>query len=156
MERALQAIEGRKAAGAALYATEETPADDSLHFPHQTACQLLAWYTLTRLDRLGVGGGRLVRLAQSIQDAVCRHQVLADSAPSRYAYATDLTGGKLDYHDANDLPMALAPYGGSASPTTPCGVPPCGSPSSRPGTSRTGWSATPPARQTRKRQPSRH
>jgi hypothetical protein len=112
VERVLQAIEGRKAAGAALYATEETPADDPLHFPYQTACQLLAWYTLMRLDRLGVGCGRLGRLARSIRDAVRRHQVLADSAPSRYAYATDLTGGKLDYHDANDLPMALAPTWG--------------------------------------------
>jgi uncharacterized protein len=119
VERALQAIEGRRAAGAALYATEETPADDPLHFPYQTACQLLAWYTLMRLDRLGVGSGRLGRLARSIRDAVRRHQVLADSAPSRYAYATDLAGGKLDYHDANDLPMALAPAWGFCRPDDP-------------------------------------
>jgi uncharacterized protein len=119
VERALRAIDGRRAAGVALYATEETPADDPLPLPYQTACQLLAWYTLTRLDRLGVGGGRLGRLAGSIRDAVGRHQVVADGAPPRYAYATDLAGGTLDYHDANDLPMALAPAWGFCEPDDP-------------------------------------
>jgi uncharacterized protein len=119
VERALRAIDGRRAAGAALYATEETPADDPLPLPYQTACQLLAWYTLRRLDRLGVGGGRLGRLATSIRHAVRRHQVLADGAPPRYAYATDLAGGTLDYHDANDLPMALAPAWGFCEPDDP-------------------------------------
>jgi uncharacterized protein len=119
VERALRAIEGRRAAGVALYATEETPADDPLPLPYQTACQVLAWYTLTRLDRLGVGGGRLGRLAGSIRDAVRRHQVVGDVAPPRYAYATDLTGGTLDYHDANDLPMALAPAWGFCQPHDP-------------------------------------
>jgi uncharacterized protein len=119
VERALRAIDGRRAAGVALYATEETPADDPLPLPYQTACQLLAWYTLTRLDRLGVGGGRLGRLAGSIRDAVGRHQVVADGVPPRYAYATDLAGGTLDYHDANDLPMALAPAWGFCEPDDP-------------------------------------
>jgi uncharacterized protein len=119
VERALRAIEGRRAAGVALYATEETPADDPLHLPYQTACQMLAWYTLLRLDRLGVGGGRLGRLAGSIRDAVRRRQVLAAGSPPRYAYATDLAGGTLDYHDANDLPMALAPAWGFCEPDEP-------------------------------------
>jgi uncharacterized protein len=119
VERALRAVDGRRATGVALYATEETPADDPLPLPYQTACQILAWYTLTRLDRLGVGGGRLGPLAASIRDAVGRHQVMADGSPPRYAYATDLAGGKLDYHDANDLPMALAPAWGFCEPDDP-------------------------------------
>jgi uncharacterized protein len=117
--RALEAVGRRRAAGAALFATEETPADDPLPLPYQTACQVLAWWTLARLDRLGVGGGRLGRLARSVREAVRRHQVLADGSPPRYAYATDLAGGRLDYHDANDLPMALAPAWGFCEPDDP-------------------------------------
>jgi uncharacterized protein len=117
--RALEAVDRRRAAGAALFATEETPADDPLPLPYQTACQVLAWWTLTRLDRLGVGGGRLGRLARSVREAVRRHQVLADASPPRYAYATDLAGAGLDYHDANDLPLALAPTWGFCRPDDP-------------------------------------
>jgi uncharacterized protein len=118
-ERALQAIERRQAAGVPLYATEETPADDPLPVPYQTACQILAWFTLVRLDRLGVGGGRLGRLARSVRDAVGRHQVLPGRLAPRYAYATDLAGTRVDYHDANDLPMALAPAWGFCEPDDP-------------------------------------
>jgi uncharacterized protein len=109
IERVLGAIEARRAPHAALYGSDENAADDPLELPYQTANQILAWRAFSRLDALGFGRGRLADLAEAIRRAVHEHQLVRDGDGSTvYAYATDLKGRATVYHDANDLPMALA------------------------------------------------
>lgn len=116
----LRAIERRRAPRASLYATEETPADDPLELPYETSNQILAWRTFSRLHGLGFGGGHLDRLAQATANAVRDHQVVrGPDGQLLFAYATDLDGRALLYHDANDLPLALAPAWGFCSGSDP-------------------------------------
>jgi hypothetical protein len=116
----LDAIDARKADRACLYATEEGPQDDVLEYPYETSNQILAWHAFERLHRFGVGGGRLGPLAEAIAGDINRHQIIdAGNGRRRFAYATDLSGGTLDYHDANDMPIALAPAWGFCSETDP-------------------------------------
>jgi uncharacterized protein len=76
----------------------------------RTANQILAWRAFSRLDALGFGAGRLGDAAAAIKRAVHQHQLVRnDDGATVYAYATDLQGRAAVYHDANDLPMALAP-----------------------------------------------
>ncbi len=120
IDEVLRAVEAQRARGACLFASEETPADDALDLPYQTSNQILAWWTFSRLHAAGVGGGRLRLLAASVSEDVRRHQVVATETGTRiFAYATDLAGRALLYHDANDLPMALAPSWGFCPSTDP-------------------------------------
>lgn len=115
----LEVVERRRdSAGAALYSSDENPADDPLQFPYQTSGQILAWRTFMRLDRLGLRGARgLARLAEAVAGAVRRHQVVRCGPGRRaYAYTTDLAGRSQLHHDANDLPLALAPSWGFCPP----------------------------------------
>lgn len=116
----LQAVEARRAT-CGLYTSDESPADDALDLPYETANQILAWHTFRRLDRLGLStGGRLRALAERVAGAVRRHQVVRPAdGPPVYAYATDLARHALVYHDANDLPLALAPAWGFCPPSDP-------------------------------------
>jgi hypothetical protein len=119
----LDAIEARKADRACLYSTEESPQDDILKLPYETSNQILAWHAFQRLHQIGVGGGRLRRLAEAIAGDIRRFQVIdAGAGRRRFAYATDLAGGAVDYHDANDMPMALAPAWGFCAVTDPVWV----------------------------------
>lgn len=107
----LAALDGRRG-DAGLYPTDETPADDPLDLPYQTANQILAWRVFSQLALLGVGGG-LDAAASAVARAVRRHLVV-DGPLGRpiFAYASDLAGHVWRYHDANDLPLALAPAWG--------------------------------------------
>lgn len=116
----LEAIEAKRADRAFLYSTEESPQDDVLKLPYETSNQILAWYAFQRLHRIGVGGGRLRSLAEAVAGDIRRFQVIdSGDGKRRFAYATDLIGGAVDYHDANDMPMALAPAWGFCSDTDP-------------------------------------
>ncbi|MER3417537.1 MAG: hypothetical protein C4343_00040 [Chloroflexota bacterium] len=113
VDRVLAAIEPRRAAGGALFATDETPGDDPIELPYQTSNQILMWKTLTELDRLGLGGGRLRERAEAVRAATYRSLVTSlDDGARVFAYATDLRGRARIYHDANDLPLAFAPQWG--------------------------------------------
>jgi hypothetical protein len=113
----LRAIEGRSDPATGLLATEETAADDPTALPYQAANQILAWHSFSCLVSLGVGGTALADRAERLRNAVARH--LVTSAPDGstvLAYATDGRAGFRHYHDANDLPLALAPTWGFNSP----------------------------------------
>jgi uncharacterized protein len=117
IKRVLGAIEARRASAAPLYGSDENAADDRLALPYLTANQILAWRAFSRLDALGFGAGRLGDLAAAIKRAVHQHQLVRDDdGATVYAYATDLQGRATVYHDANDLPMALAPQWGFCDP----------------------------------------
>jgi hypothetical protein len=55
------------------------------------------------------------RFADRVRAAVDRHLLLDDG----WAYATDAHGNHVRYHDANDLPTALAPLWGFCAPNDP-------------------------------------
>lgn len=99
----------RKADFAALFPTDETPADDPIAQPYHLSSHILLWKTLDKLGRLGVDTGTL---KHDIRAAVDRYFVTDWDGQRVYAYATDGKGGHHLYHDANDFPTVAAPLWG--------------------------------------------
>ena len=119
----LAAIEPRRATGHALYSTQETPADDPLALPYHFSSHVLLWHTLRRLqwlwEQLGLDSGLLRQQASAVRYDTTRMFPVDGPADRQYAYAIDLSGGFLLYHDANDLPTVLAPLWGFCSREDP-------------------------------------
>lgn len=97
-----------------LIASEENAADDHADLPYIAASQVLLWYAALRLAepllarQIGLSSTELTAVADRIRTATARHIVVR----GRWAYAVDGQGRSVDYHDANDLPTALAPIWG--------------------------------------------
>jgi hypothetical protein len=95
-----------------LMASHETAADDPAEAPFIAASQILLWYTAVRLAELDAAGALDASYAHGVaarvRAAFERHLV----HDGRWAYASDGAGGRVAYHDANDLPLALAPAWG--------------------------------------------
>jgi len=104
-----------------LVPSAENAADDPAAAPFIAASQLVAWYTAERLAELGEATGlgpspaSLREDAASLRASFDRH--FAAVAP--WPYAVDGTGGRIAYHDANDLPVALAPAWGYCAASDP-------------------------------------
>jgi hypothetical protein len=96
-----------------LIASAETAADDPATAPFIGASQVLLWYAAERLVEMaaatGIGPAGLAATGQRARDAFMAHHA-AGGGP--WAYAVDGIGGREAYHDANDLPIALAPLWG--------------------------------------------
>jgi hypothetical protein len=96
-----------------LIASAETAADDPATAPYIGASQVLLWYAAERLSELaaatGLGPAGLASTARRARDAFVAHHA-AGGGP--WAYAVDGLGVREAYHDANDLPIALAPLWG--------------------------------------------
>lgn len=101
----LDALLKRKADNVALFPTDETPADDPIAYPYHFSSNLLFWYTLKRLAEIGID---YVELQANIKIALEQHFSAQHNGQTLYAYATDGKGQHHFYHDANDLPLALA------------------------------------------------
>ena len=84
-----------------LISTDETPADDRLAQPYLFSSHVLLWHTL-------------VTIGHPEADAVQTATLRAFSANGAFAYAVNgpRGAGAREYHDANDLPTALAPAWG--------------------------------------------
>ncbi|HEX6384303.1 MAG TPA: glycoside hydrolase family 125 protein [Anaerolineae bacterium] len=112
----LKVLLARQAASAACLATEETPADDPLPLPYHFSSQILLWHTLRHLailnSRWSFTTKDLSKLAEAVRAAVFAHFIAEHEGSRLFAYATDLQGNYHFYHDANDLPVALAPLWG--------------------------------------------
>ena len=87
-----------------LVATAETPADDPLPEPFHFSSHLLLWRTL------GAFGRDVAGLRALIRDRFTRE--------GRFAYAVGPSGER-HYHDANDVPTALAPAWGFCDASDP-------------------------------------
>ena len=88
-----------------LIATEETPADDRLTQPYHFSSHVLLWHALATLRHPE---------AAAVRTATLRHFSASVDGGRGFAYAVagaDGAGAR-DYHDANDLPTALAPSWG--------------------------------------------
>lgn len=99
----------RKADHAALFPTDETPADDPIAQPYHLSSHILFWAALHKLSHVGMD---YTTLADAIRDAVKTHFITEHDGKPLYAYATDGQGGFHLYHDANDFPTVLAPVWG--------------------------------------------
>lgn len=103
-----------KADFAPLFPTDETPADDPIPQPYHLSSHILLWHTLNQLRKLGVT--QYSSLADELEKAIPEYFIALREGVSIYAYATDGHGGYHFYHDANDLPLALAPAWGLIKP----------------------------------------
>lgn len=102
-----------------LFQTDETPADDPVSFPYHLSSHILLWHTLQSLAQLQQAvPSAFVTPAQKWADhvhaATMEHfsAVNPETGKSVLAYLTSTRGEYQFYHDANDLPTALAPIWG--------------------------------------------
>ena len=99
-----------------LLAGEENPADDPASLPFLLSTQVLRWYTATRLRahaaELGLDGPALAGAADAVRAAIRDRFACPGPFGTQWAYETDGRGRHRRYHDANDLPTALAPLWG--------------------------------------------
>jgi uncharacterized protein len=106
----------RRAPGAWLFPTSETPADDQVELPYHLSSQIVVWRMLRALGRLKgllpLPGPDLEQAADDVRRAVYRHMIARHHGEAMFCYLVDLKGNHRLYHDANDLPTALAPAWG--------------------------------------------
>lgn len=98
-----------------MIASAENAADDPAAAPYIGASQILLWYAglrLAELSRAGVLTVDAVTITTAAEQARSAFvtQLTHDGAP--WAHAVDGRGLRVEYHDANDLPVALAPIWG--------------------------------------------
>lgn len=98
-----------------LIGSAENAADDPAAAPFIAASQILLWYTAERVGELADEGVlRIDAEAVRRRGAAVRAAFgsrLADVA-GPWPHAVDTNGRRVAYHDANDLPVALAPLWG--------------------------------------------
>ncbi len=114
----LEMLLTRKAPAAWLFPTDETPADDPLALPYHFSSHVLLWHALREIAALN-GDSRLEQMAEAVREAARTYFRAAHNGQMLYAYATDGRGQYHFYHDANDLPLALAPLWGFTSADDP-------------------------------------
>jgi hypothetical protein len=109
VKNVLAMLKHRRASYAALYPTDETPADDPIAYPYHLSSHILFWVVLRKLGRLGLDTSDEM---QAISEAVWQHFVAEYQGRQLFAYASDGAGSTHLYHDANDFPTILAPIWG--------------------------------------------
>jgi hypothetical protein len=106
-----------------LVAGDENPADDPASLPYLLSTQILLWYTATRLGaragELGLAARALEGTAGTVRAAIRDRFACPGPFGAQWAYETDGRGRSRRYHDANDLPTALAPLWGLCTPDDP-------------------------------------
>jgi hypothetical protein len=102
-------------AAGGLLPTDENPADDSAALPYSLSTQILYWHTATRLAAVATELGLTADLeaaASAARAAVDTHFLADGPFGTQWAYESDAAGSRRLYHDANDVPTALAPRWG--------------------------------------------
>ncbi len=102
---------------------DENPADDPSAFPYLLSSQLLLAYVARRLAEfetdLDLEDLRLADDAERTLDVVMATFTCPGPFGDQWAYEADGSGGHRLYHDANDVPTALAPLWRLCEPTDP-------------------------------------
>jgi uncharacterized protein len=92
-----------------LLKTKETPADDPIALPYHLSSHILLWYTLRKLQKFDVFTSLdLSQWANELCIVINKYFII----DGLYAYAINDAGDYQHYHDANDIPFALAPAWG--------------------------------------------
>ena len=118
VDAVLNAVMARRAGDRWLFPTDETPADDPMVLPYHLSSHILLWRVLRRLAQIEPDGP-WTGMADSVRDEVQRSFIAPREGTPLYAYATDGAGRFHFYHDANDVPLALAPAWGFVSADDP-------------------------------------
>ncbi len=96
-----------------LFETEENPADDPVLYPYHFSTQVLAWKTFKVLYELNkkycFSKKDYEKIAHEIRENVFEFMIGEREGKRVFCYTTDTKGNYEYYHDANDLPTALAP-----------------------------------------------
>ena len=107
-----------------LFKTDETPADDEVDYPYHFSSHILLWHSLDRLAALSkTMPGAIHTPVGAWAEAVHRDTIqqfttlYPATGHTMFAYLTSTTGVYQFYHDANDLPTALAPLWGFCDPS---------------------------------------
>ena len=99
-----------------LFETEENPADDPVLYPYHFSTQVLAWRTFIILDiinkKYNFSDKHYRKIADDIYSDIFKYMITESDNKKLFCYTTDVKGNFELYHDANDLPTALAPVWG--------------------------------------------
>jgi uncharacterized protein len=102
-----------KGSDAMLFETEENPADDPVLYPYHFSTQVLAWKTFKILNILNAkykfSQKDYALIATGIKKDIFEFMITKHNGRRLFCYTTDLKGNFELYHDANDLPLGLAP-----------------------------------------------
>ena len=101
-----------------LLATVENAADDPAAAPFVASSQILLWYAANRLAELSAATALRLDAAELLATADRMSAAFGRwfAAQRPWPYAVDGEGASILYHDANDLPLSLAPTWGFCSP----------------------------------------
>ncbi|HEY7206748.1 MAG TPA: glycoside hydrolase family 125 protein [Gaiellaceae bacterium] len=105
-----------------LVPSDENPADDSAQLPFALSTQILYWHTAQRLGHLAEELGTRTDFAAATRAtprAIEEHFAADGPLGPQWAYETNRAGEHRLYHDANDVPTALAPSWGFCEPSDP-------------------------------------
>lgn len=94
-----------------LIATEETASDDIPKVPYSLASHLLLWHALREINPL-VNIPALASIIEQLEQAIWRYFVTKVEGRRMFAFMTDGAGQFDLYHDANDIPLVMAPVWG--------------------------------------------
>ncbi len=111
VDAVIEAVMARRAGDRWLFPTDETPADDPMVLPYHLSSHILLWRVLRRLAQIEPDGP-WAGMADAIHAEVQASFVMPREGTPLYAYAIDGAGRAHFYHDANDVPLALAPAWG--------------------------------------------
>lgn len=98
----------REVPNTGLFPTEETPADDPVEMPYHLSSHMLLWHTLRKLGKQ-LNERPMLSISERVYRAIWKHFVVEKDGKKIFAYLTDGYGNHQCYHDANDIPLALAP-----------------------------------------------
>ena len=103
-----------------LMASAENAADDPVTAPFIASSQILLWYTARRVAEMAVAVGLTIDPANFESTATAiRTAFDLHFGGGPWPYAVDGRSLRVAYHDANDLPVALAPLWGFCHGTDP-------------------------------------
>jgi len=96
-----------------LFSTDETPGDDPIAYPYPLSSHILMWHVCQQLSQHHIQTTyNFGTMANNLQDSIMTYFTASFSGKPCFAYATDGEGNYHFYHDANDIPLALAPRWG--------------------------------------------
>ena len=103
----------KQGSGVMLFETDENPADDPVLYPYHFSTQVLAWKMFDVLHEMNIKHNfskrNYIKMRDQVKCDIFKYMITERNGKKIFCYTTDLKDGFEFYHDANDLPFALAP-----------------------------------------------